>query len=54
MHYSETVKVVYQLEYFKSAEGCAASCHIHRDNVITTGLPFSCIQVIPRIENSVM
>ena len=54
MRYSETVKVIYQHEYLKSVAGCAPSRHIHRCNVITTGLPFLWRQVIPRIENTIM
>ena len=47
MRYSETVKVVHQLEYLKSVEGRAPICHIHRYNVMTTGLPFFRRQVFP-------
>ena len=54
MRYSETVKVVHQREYLKSVAGRTPSCHIHRYNEITTGLPFLWRQVIPRIRNSVM
>jgi len=54
MRYSETVKVVHQHEDLKSVAGRAPSCHIHRYNEITTGLPFLRRQVIPRIKDSVM
>jgi len=40
MGYSETVKVVHQLEYLKSVEGRTSLCHIHRYKVMTTGLLF--------------